>query len=321
MDSNRMGRGFCLGCNMRTLRLFPLTVKNIMIQSMTGFGRGTAASPSKKITVEIKSLNSKQLDLSMRVPPYFRELEVTMRGELARKLQRGKIEFSVSVESIVPDCSATVNTEVLRQYKLQIEELAAALSLPQPADWYSTLLRLPDALKTELRMVDETDEEAFRLACREAADALTGFRTTEGDRLYSFFIRKIDNIASLLGEIEPFEKARIPRIRQRLEEQLDRLDSVEFDRGRLEQELIFYIEKLDVTEEKTRLRSHLNYFLDTLRLPADSGQGKQLGFITQEMGREINTLGSKANDADMQKLVVRMKDELEQIKEQVLNVL
>ena len=288
---------------------------------MTGFGRGIAASPSKKITIELKSLNSKQLDLSMRVPPYFRELEVTMRGELARKLQRGKIELSVTVENIVSDCPAIVNTEVLRQYKTQIEGLAADLSLPAPADWYAVLLRLPDALKTELKMVDDTDEEAFRQACRTAADAITGFRTTEGERLYDFFVRKIDNIATLLDQVEPFEQARIPRIRQRLEEQLDKLDSVEYDRGRLEQELVFYIEKLDVTEEKTRLRSHLNYFLDTLRLPVDSGQGKQLGFIAQEMGREINTLGSKANDADMQKLVVRMKDELEQIKEQVLNVL
>ena len=288
---------------------------------MTGFGRGIAASPSKKITIELKSLNSKQLDLSMRVPPYFRELEVTMRGELARKLQRGKIELSVTVENIVSDCPAIVNTEVLRQYKTQIEGLAADLCLPAPADWYAVLLRLPDALKTELKMVDDTDEEAFRQACRTAADALTGFRTTEGERLYDFFVRKIDNIATLLDQVEPFEQARIPRIRQRLEEQLDKLDSVEYDRGRLEQELVFYIEKLDVTEEKTRLRSHLNYFLDTLRLPVDSGQGKQLGFIAQEMGREINTLGSKANDADMQKLVVRMKDELEQIKEQVLNVL
>lgn len=292
-----------------------------MIQSMTGFGRGIAASPSKKITIELKSLNSKQLDLSMRVPPYFRELEVTMRGELARKLQRGKIELSVTVENIVSDCPAIVNTEVLRQYKAQIEGLAADLRLPAPADWYAVLLRLPDALKTELKMVDDTDEEAFRQACRTAADALTGFRTTEGERLYDFFVRKIDNIATLLDQVEPFEQARVPRIRQRLEEQLDKLDSVEYDRGRLEQELVFYIEKLDVTEEKTRLRSHLNYFLDTLRLPVDSGQGKQLGFIAQEMGREINTLGSKANDADMQKLVVRMKDELEQIKEQVLNVL
>ncbi len=287
---------------------------------MTGFGRGAAASESKKITIEIKSLNSKQLDLSMRVPPYFRELEVTMRSELASVLQRGKVELNVSVENIVPEASAVINTEVLQQYRSQILALAGTLGIPEPADWYATLLRLPDALKTELKMVDAADEEAFRQACREAASALMAFRSREGERLFQFFVEKIDNISSLLASVEPFEEKRVPKIRARLEEQLAKLDSVEYDR-RLEQELVFYIEKLDVTEEKTRLRSHLNYFLDTLGLPADSGQGKQLGFIAQEMGREINTLGSKANDPDMQKIVVKMKDELEQIKEQVLNVL
>ena len=292
-----------------------------MIQSMTGFGRGAAASESKKITIEIKSLNSKQLDLSMRVPPYFRELEVTMRSELASVLQRGKVELNVSVENIVPEASAVINTEVLQQYRSQILALAGTLGIPEPADWYATLLRLPDALKTELKMVDAADEEAFRQACREAASALMAFRSREGERLFQFFVEKIDNISSLLASVEPFEEKRVPKIRARLEEQLAKLDSVEYDRGRLEQELVFYIEKLDVTEEKTRLRSHLNYFLDTLGLPADSGQGKQLGFIAHEMGREINTLGSKANDPDMQKIVVKMKDELEQIKEQVLNVL
>ena len=292
-----------------------------MIQSMTGFGRGIASSKSKKITVEIKSLNSKQLDLSMRTPSYFRELEVTMRAELAAAFQRGKVELNVMVESIVPEASAVINADVLEQYKGQIEKLASRLSIPEPTDWYATLLRLPDALKTELKMVDESDEEAFRTACREAASALIEFRRKEGARLFDFFLSKIDNISNLLTSVDPFEQTRVPRIRQRLEEQLSKLDSVEYDRGRLEQELIFYIEKLDVTEEKTRLRSHLNYFIDTLRLPDNSGQGKQLGFIAQEMGREINTLGSKSNDPDMQKIVVKMKDELEQIKEQVLNVL
>ncbi len=292
-----------------------------MIQSMTGFGRGVASSETKKIIIELKSLNSKQLDLSMRVPSYFRELEVSMRTELARILKRGKIDVSVVVESLVPEASATINVEVVKKYKMQIEEMATQLGLPEPIDWYNTLLRLPDALRTELKMIDRTDEEAFRRACMEAAEALVNSRSAEGERLFDFFILKIDNITQLLSEVEPFETTRVSRIRQRLEEQLSKLDSVEYERGRLEQELIFYIEKLDVTEEKTRLRSHLNYFLDTLNLPVDSGQGKQLGFIAQEMGREINTLGSKSNDAEMQKLVVRMKDELEQIKEQVLNVL
>ena len=288
---------------------------------MTGFGRGVASSPTKKITVELKSVNSKQLDLSMRVPSYFRELEITMRADLARRLQRGKVEMVVNVENLVPEAPSGINVDVLRQYKQQIIQAVETLDIPVPSDWCSVLLRLPEALKTDVRQVDDADEQAFRQACDEAADALTRFRQGEGERLFGFFLEKIDNISRLLGEVDPFESERVQKIRERLEQQLSKLDSVEYDRGRLEQELIFYIEKLDVTEEKTRLRSHLNYFLDILRLPADSGQGKQLGFIAQEIGREINTLGSKSNNADMQKLVVKMKDELEQIKEQVLNVL
>jgi len=288
---------------------------------MTGFGRGVASSPTKKITVELKSVNSKQLDLSMRVPSYFRELEITMRADLARRLQRGKVEMVVNAENLVPEAPSGINVDVLRQYKQQIIQAVETLDIPVPSDWCSVLLRLPEALKTDVRQVDDADEQAFRQACDEAADALTRFRQGEGERLFGFFLEKIDNISRLLGEVDPFESERVQKIRERLEQQLSKLDSVEYDRGRLEQELIFYIEKLDVTEEKTRLRSHLNYFLDILRLPADSGQGKQLGFIAQEIGREINTLGSKSNNADMQKLVVKMKDELEQIKEQVLNVL
>ena len=288
---------------------------------MTGFGRGVASSPTKKITVELKSVNSKQLDLSMRVPSYFRELEITMRADLARRLQRGKVEMVVNVENLVPEAPSAINVDVLRQYKQQIIQAVETLDIPVPSDWCSVLLRLPEALKTDVRQVDDADEQAFRQACDEAADALTRFRQGEGERLFGFFLEKIDNISRLLGEVDPFESERVQKIRERLEQQLSKLDSVEYDRGRLEQELIFYIEKLDVTEEKTRLRSHLNYFLDILRLPADSGQVKQLGFIAQEIGREINTLGSKSNNADMQKLVVKMKDELEQIKEQVLNVL
>lgn len=288
---------------------------------MTGFGRGVASSPTKKITVELKSVNSKQLDLSMRVPSYFRELEITMRADLARRLQRGKVEMVVNVENLVPEAPSAINVDVLRQYKQQIIQAVETLDIPVPSDWCSLLLRLPEALKTDVRQVDDADEQAFRQACADAADALTRFRQGEGERLFGFFLEKIDNISRLLGEVDPFESERVQKIRERLEQQLSKLDSVEYDRGRLEQELIFYIEKLDVTEEKTRLRSHLNYFLDILRLPADSGQGKQLGFIAQEIGREINTLGSKSNNADMQKLVVKMKDELEQIKEQVLNVL
>lgn len=292
-----------------------------MIQSMTGFGRGNASSPTKNIIVEIKSLNSKQLDLSMRAPSYFRELEVTMRNTLAQKLIRGKIDLAVTVENLTDEISASINPDVMARYKTQLETVGRELGIGVPQDWFATLLRLPDTLKTELRSVDEEDENAFREACLKAVDNLLDFRSTEGAKLYSFFTQKIGSIGRLLEETESYEENRVPKIRARLEEQLSRLESIEYDKGRLEQELIFYIEKLDVTEEKTRLRAHLKYFMDTLNLPVGSGQGKKLGFIAQEMGREINTLGSKANNAELQIIVVKMKDELEQIKEQVLNVL
>lgn len=295
-----------------------------MIYSMTGFGKGTASSETRRITAEIKSLNSKQLDLMMRVPPVLREMEVEVRNLIASRLERGKVELGISIEMTVPEAPAKINTDVLADYKRQVEKLSESLSLPEPADWYTVLLRLPDALKTESIQIEDSDREAFREAVRIAADALMDFRKTEGAKLYRFFITKIENIRSLLEAVEPYETERVPKIRQRLEEQLGRLDSIEFDKGRLEQELIFYIEKLDVNEEKLRLRSHLNYFIETLGSEGDdftTGQGKKLGFIAQEMGREINTLGSKANSAEIQKLVVKMKDELEQIKEQVLNVL
>lgn len=295
-----------------------------MISSMTGFGRGSAQTSAKRIKVEIKSLNSKQLDLSLRVPSAYRELEVSLRTPIAEALERGKVEASVTVENIVAEATATVNIDLLMVYKGQIEELANRLQLPAPSDWYSVLMRMPEAMKTEATVVGEDDEKAFFEACSEAISALVDFRRQEGRKLYVFFIEKIKKISQLLKEVDPYEAERVPKIRERLEDQLGRLSSIEYDRGRLEQELIFYIEKLDVNEEKLRLATHLNYFLETLG-PEDaypkSGQGKKLGFIAQEIGREINTLGSKANHAEMQKIVVRMKDELEQIKEQVLNVL
>lgn len=295
-----------------------------MIYSMTGFGRGIATAPNKKITVEIKSLNSKQLDLSMRVPGYFRELEVELRNTLMHKLERGKVDLNVMVENTSPEASSSVNVEVLKAYKHQIEEASTELDVPLPVDWFQILMRMPDSMKVQLQTLDDADVKAFREACCEAADRLNEFRESEGRKLYAFFLKKTANISQLLDQVEPFEKDRIVKIRERLETQLKRLSGIDYDQGRLEQELIFYIEKLDIAEEKTRLRSHINYFLETMggenEKPA-SGQGKKLGFIAQEMGREINTLGSKSNDADMQKLVVMMKDELEQIKEQVLNVL
>ena len=295
-----------------------------MILSMTGFGRGCASSPTKKITVEIKSLNSKQFDFSMRVPSFFRELEVETRNKMASEFERGKVDVTVSVENLAVETSASINIPLLASYRQQLENMKAHLDLPDPTDWYMLLLRMPDAMKTETGKMEKVDADAFVKACEEAAAALTDFRAQEGEKLYLFFREKISNIRQLLAEIEPYEESRVPKIRARLEEQLSRLSSIEYDKGRLEQELIYYIEKLDISEEKLRLNAHLDYFLQTLdgeEKGKGQGQGKKLGFIAQEMGREINTLGSKSNQAEMQKIVVRMKDELEQIKEQVLNVL
>ena len=291
---------------------------------MTGFGRGISSSPTKKITVEIKSLNSKQMDLSMRVPQSLRDLEVEMRNEVGRRLERGKVDFNAQVENIGADAAPKLNAAALAQYRRQIGELSEELGVKEPEDWFAVLLRLPDVFKQEGSDLSEADGEAFREAVGKAVDALEEFRRSEGAKLYGFFKEKIANIGKLLEEVEPFEAERVPKIKARLEDGLARLTTIEIDRGRLEQEMIFYIEKLDITEEKTRLRAHLNYFLETLgdeNTRPGQGQGKKLGFIAQEMGREINTLGSKSNQAEMQMIVVKMKDELEQIKEQVLNVL
>lgn len=295
-----------------------------MIFSMTGFGRGTAQTPSRIIKIELKSLNSRQLDLSMRVPSYFKETEVYLRGIISETLERGKIDLNMNIESVEAVSNAILNIDVMKAYKDQILEMSEALALPQPNDWYSILLRLPDSVKIENSQADDIDKQACLEACRTAVKELIEFRKEEGIKLYGFFLEKVENISKLLEKIPDFETVRVAKIRERLEQQLSKLNSIEYDKGRLEQELIFYIEKLDVTEEKTRLKAHIDYFIETLgdktSLPAQ-GQGKKLGFIAQEMGREINTLGSKSNDADMQKIVVMMKDELEQIKEQVLNVL
>lgn len=295
-----------------------------MIQSMTGFGRGCASTSSKKITVELKSLNSKQFDISTRIPVFFREYEIEIRNLIAKDLERGKIDLAVSVENVAAEAAASVNIPLLQVYKKQLEALGEELSLPEPDDWYTLLMRMPDSMKTETISASEEDREALNAAVAQALGNIREFRMREGQKLYDFFISKIAAIGELLEEVEPYEAERVPRIKARLEEQLSRLSSIEYDAGRLEQEMIFYIEKLDVNEEKLRLRAHLNYFLETLgdksEYPAE-GQGKKLGFIAQEMGREINTLGSKSNHAEMQKIVVKMKDHLEQIKEQVLNVL
>lgn len=290
-----------------------------MIMSMTGFGKGEAASAERKITVEIKSLNSKQLDLFVKSPSFLREAELKLRSELAARLGRGKVEASITVENLTAQPPVSINVEVVKKYQQQIMAMANDLKIAWPSDWYSTLLRLPEALHSDAVAITEADLKALSEACVEAVRTLTDFRKAEGAKLQVFFEQKIAKLRDLLARIAPFEESRVRQIRERLEQELEKLRGVDYDRGRLEQELIFYIEKLDVTEEKTRLTAHLDYFVETMG--GASSSGKKLGFIAQEMGREINTLGSKSNDAGMQRVVVMMKDELEQIKEQVLNVL
>jgi TIGR00255 family protein len=287
---------------------------------MTGFGKSVAQIPNKKITVEIKSLNSKQLDISSRVPAAFREKELEFRNLIASRLERGKVDFQIYAESVGVETTVSLNIPLMAAYKAQVEEMARQLGLAWPDDWYSVLLRFPETVKSELpAALSEEDSAILMAAVSEAIDGLMQFRAKEGVKLTEFFTRRIENIRALLAGVEPYEKERVAKIRARIEENLSKIDGVSFDKNRLEQEMIFYIEKLDVNEEKQRLAQHLNYFMETM--DGAPGQGKKLGFISQEMGREINTLGSKSNHAEMQKIVVKMKDELEQIKEQVLNVM
>lgn len=285
---------------------------------MTGFGRSIVEYNHNKIIAEVKSLNSKQFDLLMRVPGYYRELEPELRSVLAEQLQRGKVDLTITLENL-GEASVVLNVEAMEHYKRQIEDMCTRLKIAWPTDWVGQLMRMPDAMKSEVRLLSDSERNIVNGAVVKAAHALTDFRRTEGAKLEVFFAEKIRRIGELLSEVEPFENSRVAKLRERLEAQLQKLQGVEIDAGRLEQELIYYIEKLDVTEEKTRLRAHLNYFTETMA--GEPGQGKKLGFIAQEMGREINTLGSKSNNAEMQRIVVKMKDELEQIKEQVLNVL
>ena len=291
-----------------------------MIQSMTGFGKVTAELPSKKVTIEIKSLNSKQLDLTMRISPVYREKEMQIRNELFQALERGKIEAIISIEDIGKACSTRINLPVLESYYEQIKTISENLNIPVPDNWFPTLLRMPDVIKNDIsEQPDEAEWEVVHQAFHEAIRQLVDFRVQEGATLQKIFAQKITAIAALLQQIDAYENERIDRLRGRISESLKKLPEVEYDSGRFEQEMIYYIEKLDINEEKARLANHLQYFIDTLT--NGSGQGKKLGFIAQEIGREINTLGSKGNHVEIQKIVVRMKDELEQIKEQILNIL
>ena len=291
-----------------------------MIQSMTGYGKATVAYKEKKIHVEVKSLNSKSFDLSTRIAPLYREKEMEIRQMLTAALVRGKVDFCIWIEKDALVDATPINTALVADYCRQIKAVAEANHLPEPTDWFATLIRMPDVLtKTEVEELDEAEWAAARQAIDEATRQLVAFRTQEGAALEKKFAEKVDNIAALLASIEPFEKSRVEKIKSRIVEGLKAIPEAEYDKNRLEQELIYYIEKLDISEEKQRLANHLKYFRETMAEPA--GQGKKLGFIAQEMGREINTTGSKSNNAEMQNIVVKMKDELEQIKEQVLNAL
>ena len=291
-----------------------------MIQSMTGYGRAAVAYKDKKIRVEVKSLNSKALDLSTRIAPVFREKEMEMRQIIAKRLVRGKVDFALWVEKADGLSTPPINETVVASYYQQIKTISEHTGIPQPANWYDVLLRLPDVMsKPEEEEVEPEEWEAVNKAVEAALDDLVAFRKQEGAALEKKFHEKVDNIEALLKSIEPYEKSRVPKIKEAIIKGLEQIPEVEYDKNRLEQELIYYIEKLDISEEKQRLTNHLKYFRETLA--EDKPNGKKLGFIAQEMGREINTTGSKSNQAEMQNIVVKMKDELEQIKEQVLNAL
>lgn len=292
-----------------------------MILSMTGFGHAVAELADKKVNVEIRSLNSKALDLATRLAPLYREKEMEIRTEIGQALERGKVDFSLWIEQKEGASQATpINQELVASYYQRIKSIAEATGIPEPTDWFPMLLRLPDVLtKSEVAELTEEEWEVVHAAVKEAIQQLLNFRRQEGAALELKFREKISNIRNLLEAVEPYEKDRVNTIKERIQTSLEQNLKVDYDKNRFEQELIFYIEKLDISEEKQRLSNHLNYFIDTLE--GKPGQGKKLGFIAQEMGREINTLGSKSNQAEMQNLVVQMKDELEQIKEQVLNAM
>ena len=293
----------------------------VMIQSMTGYGKATVAFGDKKINVEIKSLNSKAMDLSTRIAPLYREKEIEIRNMISKSLERGKVDFSLWIEKEVSDTAAQINIGLAQSYDKQMKTLSDALGYPSPpTDYMSTLLRMPDIMsKDDVQELSEEEWETVRKVVEEAIAHLVDFRKQEGAALEKKFNEKIDNIERLLKSIEPYETERVTKIRERITDALEKTINVDYDKNRLEQELIYYIEKLDINEEKQRLSNHLNYFRETMA--GGHGQGKKLGFIAQEMGREINTTGSKSNHAEMQNIVVQMKDELEQIKEQVLNVM
>ncbi len=294
-----------------------------MIKSMTGFGKGEASFGTKKITVELRSLNSKQLDLNIKLPALYRQSETELRNLVSQRLQRGKVDVFVTVESQQTETSAHINKEVLAAYAAELREAARYAKLNDAGVGYDSaalqvLMRLPDVVSVEAERVTEEESAALLAAATDAVERLDAFRVQEGAVLIADLLRRVDLIETIREEVVPFEKARTETIRARILDNLSKL-GVEVDRNRLEQEMIYYLEKLDITEEKVRLANHCRYFREVAA--GEEAPGRKLGFIAQEMGREINTMGSKANESNIQILVVRMKDELEKIKEQVLNIL
>ena len=290
-----------------------------MIKSMTGFGKGEAMVDDKKIRVELRSLNSKQLDLSIKLPGKYRAAEAEMRSIITRELQRGKVDCFVSFEAATAETSAHINREAFKAYAKELREVCAENAVIADSDYFlKAILRMPDVITSEEREVSEAELAAIIEATKAACDKLNNFRIQEGAILIADLLGRIDLIEKYRHEVEQFEGARVETIKNRIRENIEKLQ-LEVDNNRLEQEMIFYIEKLDITEEKVRLDNHCNYFREVAA--EEEAPGRKLGFIAQELGREINTMGSKSNEANMQRLVVKMKDELEKIKEQVLNIL
>ena len=291
-----------------------------MIQSMTGYGKATAEVGNRKVIVEIKSLNSKAMDISAKIIPAYRDKELDIRSRITAALERGKVDFALYIDASNQTGAQTINAAVFNNYLQQIESIAAQTDYKVPEDIITTVLRMPEVISSNQQ--DEVSDEEWATVSKavdQAINALVEYRKAEGVALEKKFREKISNISALLKSVEPYEQERVAKIKERIRTAMQNTVGSNYDENRFEQEMIFYIEKLDISEEKQRLTNHLDYFIKTLE--EGHGQGKKLGFIAQEMGREINTLGSKSNQAEMQNIVVRMKDELEQIKEQVLNVM
>ncbi|MEI6124520.1 MAG: YicC/YloC family endoribonuclease [Bacteroidota bacterium] len=290
------------------------------MKSMTGYGKAVCSLPDKKITIEIKSVNSKQLDINLRLPSVYREKEADIRNMASKILERGKVDIFVAIESMAANNNFSINKELAQKYFNDLKQLAEAIQLPLPNDMLSVVMRMPDVMKTQSEELDDEEWKQIMPALEQALANTDSFRKNEGEVLRRDMLQRVTLIEKNIPKIEAMEKQRLATIRQRILTNITAfVEQEKIDMNRFEQELIYYIEKIDFTEEKVRLQKHCSYFIDIIK--EDAAHGRKLGFITQEIGREINTLGSKANDAAIQKMVIEMKDELEKIKEQLLNVL